>query len=365
MDSKPPVTFPSPVGLDAIGEMIAAGYVMVRKHPELDLYVYNYTRKAQFEWVWNDVTMACRGLILDGEGNLIARPFAKFFNLEHLEQLGIVPDGPFEVYEKLDGSMGTLYFTPDGPAIASRGSFTSEQAVRGTEILRRDHPRISLDTVRPELTYVFEVIYPDNRIVVDYGQRESIRLLAAIDKRTGREADLDVAAGELGVVPVRRFDDIADIDALRQREKDNAEGFVVRWHNGVRAKVKFSDYQRVHSLVTGTNRRRIWEALSEGRGLQKMLDRVPEGFERWVRETEAGLLAEREAIRLQVEGDLASIRKEAQQTGRTDRKTMAELVKKYPNSGMIFTLIDGGSIETALWKLVRPAHENPYRLDES
>ncbi|MFB9080967.1 hypothetical protein ACFFWB_26745 [Flavobacterium procerum] len=65
--------------------MISANYVRVNKHPEQDLYIYNYTQNAQFERVWNEITIACRGLILDKDLNVVARPFPKFFNLGEME----------------------------------------------------------------------------------------------------------------------------------------------------------------------------------------------------------------------------------------------------------------------------------------
>ena len=62
-------------------EMLEQGYVVFKKHPEADLFIYNYSAKTQYERIWNEITLACRGLILDAEGNFVARPFAKFFNL--------------------------------------------------------------------------------------------------------------------------------------------------------------------------------------------------------------------------------------------------------------------------------------------
>ena len=60
----------------------------------------------------------------------------KFFNLEERPETALpaLPPGPFEVFEKVDGSLGILYHAGDGPALASRGSFTSDQALRGTRL---------------------------------------------------------------------------------------------------------------------------------------------------------------------------------------------------------------------------------------
>ena len=39
-----------------VKEMVDKGYISVRKHPEFDLYIYNYTKKAASEHVWNEAT---------------------------------------------------------------------------------------------------------------------------------------------------------------------------------------------------------------------------------------------------------------------------------------------------------------------
>ena len=97
-------------------KLIDDGYITCRKHPEVDYYVYNYTPKTQFNSFWNEQTRICRGLILDGEGNIIAKPFSKFFNIGEYNQhsfLGKIPNySYFDIFDKLDGSLGILYQLP-------------------------------------------------------------------------------------------------------------------------------------------------------------------------------------------------------------------------------------------------------------
>ena len=44
-----------------------------------------------------------------------------------------------------------------------------------------------LGTLDREYTYLFEIIYPSNRIVVDYGSSRRLVLLAAVHTQTGIE----------------------------------------------------------------------------------------------------------------------------------------------------------------------------------
>ncbi len=69
----------------ALADSIDAGYVTRKTHPELPLSIYTYTRTAQYERVWNEVTTRCRGLVADdATGAIVALPLPKFFNVgEH------------------------------------------------------------------------------------------------------------------------------------------------------------------------------------------------------------------------------------------------------------------------------------------
>lgn len=182
-----------------IEQLIAEGFIKCEQHPSADLRILNYTVKTQFGWHWTPETKACRGLIVDGQNNIVQRPFEKFFSIEQLADTPL-PLEPFDVYEKLDGSLGILYWANGSPAIATRGSFVSDQAKRGTEFLRA---RSDLNLDR-QFTYLFEIIYPENRIVVDYGNASDLYLLAIIETATGRELPLQ----NIGFPVVKKYDEI-------------------------------------------------------------------------------------------------------------------------------------------------------------
>ena len=134
---------------------------------------------------------------------------------------------------KMDGSLGILYWLNDRPFIATRGSFTSEQSQHATEVLysRYQHAFDKLDRGAHDL---FEIIYPQNRIVVDYGSMDDLVLLTVIDNETGNERIEDI-----GFPIVKKFDGINDLQELKALEENNKEGFVVRFKDGFRVKMKF------------------------------------------------------------------------------------------------------------------------------
>ena len=92
--------------------------VSIRKHPEAELYSVNYTQKVQYDRLWDEITTQTRGLIIDSEGNVVAKPFRKFFNFEE-HQPDEIPQLPFEVFEKVDGSLGILFWLNDKPFIGT------------------------------------------------------------------------------------------------------------------------------------------------------------------------------------------------------------------------------------------------------
>ncbi|MEL6560119.1 MAG: T4 RnlA family RNA ligase [Bacteroidota bacterium] len=330
-------------------EMIQRNYVKVQKHPTHDLFIYNYTASAQYERFWNDCTLACRGLILDGSGKVIARPFPKFFNLGEIENQPI-PNESFEVFEKMDGSLGILYWIGGKPFIATRGSFVSEQSVIATKMLKTFYSE-SIPKLEKGLTYLFEIIYPENRIVVDYGNQEALVLIGVIDNASGQEMTLP----EIGFPIVPKFDGLNNIHQLKAEETFNKEGFVIKFKSGYRLKVKFDEYQRVHRIVTNVSSITIWEYLKEGKSFEDILERVPDEFFNWVRNKKKVLIGEYNTILAKAKADFKIL---------NSRKETALYFQTCQYPAVMFNLLDGKPIEQTIWKMVRPTFEKPFAQEE-
>ena len=334
-------------------EMIDNGYVNVQKHPTHDLFIHNYAPKAQYERVWNAVTLACRGLIMDAQNRIVARPFTKFFNLGEVENQSL-PNESFEVFEKLDGSLGILYFVENEAFIATRGSFTSEQAVRATAILRSKYAQIlhrkspdGKSVVSKNKTYLFEIIYPDNRIVVDYGAMEDIILTAIIDTVTGEDLPLE----DIGFPMVKRYDGINDISILSGLEETNREGFVIKYRSGLRYKVKFEEYLRIHRIVTGVSNVSIWEYLAADMPFDDILDRVPDEFYDWVKTTSHNLNEQYRAIEALCQSDFKVL---------ATRKETAAYFLTCAHPSVLFSILDKKPYKNTIWKMLRPKFQKPF-----
>lgn len=347
------------INLSLFREREEQGFITCRPHPTGRLLIWNYTPKCQFERVWDDVTIQARGLITTPEGQIVARPFKKFFNLE--EYQGDLPLEPFTVTTKMDGSLGILYFLDGRPQIATRGSFTSDQAVKANEILQRTYGEI-LEGIHPEYTYLFEIIYPDNRIVVNYGNTEDLVLLAVIHTETGLEVDLHrpTTSKEFrDLFPlVTRYDGITDIAQLRAIQEENAEGFVIRFQSGLRLKLKFEEYVRLHRLMTHVNARVIWDLLKNDQPFDEILERVPDEFYAWVKRTRDDLTAQFSLIEMQCQ----EVVKQVQDL--PTRKEQAAIVVKTRYPSIVFSMLDKKNYQEAIWKLLYPDAVRPFKIDD-
>jgi RNA ligase len=138
--------------LEKLNQYYEDGLLYKQVHPTLPLTIWNYTEKVQFESKWDEITLMSRGLVTDDKGNIVARPFSKFFNIEEGKY---TPTENFEVWEKMDGSLGIVFWYEGQWVVATRGSFTSDQAIKAKELLKK----YNTDIMFRHLTYCFEIIY--------------------------------------------------------------------------------------------------------------------------------------------------------------------------------------------------------------
>lgn len=331
--------------------MIAEKYIRTQRHPTLPLTIYNYSEHAQFDRVWNTETLTCRGLVVDDEGFVVARPFPKFFNLEEWEGMGkTLPPGRFEVTEKMDGSLGICFHFDGEWHVATRGSFVSEQAEVGRDMLLSERT----DSLDPAYTYLVEIVYPGNRIVVDYDGRSFLCHLATIETATGRELpDADMPWPRVLAYTTNT------LEAVRALERPNSEGVVLRFEDGTRLKVKWAEYKRLHKLLTGVNERHLWEMLKGWHPLGELLELVPDEYHRWVEYTVRDLRWRYSEI------ETVCVKQFARRPVTDDRKTQALYFQKCDYPSVLFAMLDRKPYAETIWKLIRPECARPFRQEEA
>lgn len=328
-------------------------------HPEdPNVRIFNYTQKAQFEKAWDEVTMNCRGLIMNIKtGEILARPFPKFFNYgEHTAKELPIPNEIPIVTDKLDGSLGIMYTLNGKTWIATRGAFLSEQAVWATEWWRKNKGD---EPYGNATTHLFEIIYPANRIVVNYDFQGLVHI-ASIDTKTGLQVDAMMPVRTVKKIPFNNLEDLAKIDL------PNSEGFVIYYPSAnLRLKIKFPEYVRLHKLVTGVSEIAIWEHLREGNALDDLLDKVPDEFFNWVKSVQKRLTGEF----TQIYGRAGIAMLEAMRLG--TRKEQALLIMKdYKDiSGIVFSVLDAKTpkdekkFKDDIWRKIRPHGNSQFKTD--
>jgi len=339
---------------EQIKPYIDKGLVSEQVHPEDgDVRIFNYTQETQFSQVWDDITRQCRGLIMNVKtGEILARPFAKFHNFqEHVQNGWPIPNEKPIVTEKLDGSLGIMYNLNGKTWIATRGSFVSDQAVWATNWWRENKGD---EPYGNEVTHLFEIIYPENKIVVNYDFSGLVHL-ASIETATGKQL-LD------HVMPVRRTEEhfAEDWTTLEKLDAPNSEGFVIFFPEAnIRMKIKFPEYVRLHKIVTGLSEIGIWEMLRDGQDLKPLLEKVPDEFFKWIQNVSTDLVNKFSAIA----DEAKKIFEEVQDL--PTRKEQALAINKHESkhAGIVFALLDGKSPTDKIWKMCRPHGKRVFKND--
>ena len=329
--------------LDLMREMHEKKFINIQKHPRFPLWICNYSKRAQHKDMWNDATCNCRGLILDKDNNIVSRPFKKFFNYSETNPEDI-PNEPFTVTDKVDGSLGISYFHKGVWRIATRGSFRGKHAQKASRMLRYKYAHCQKN-MQPEYTYLFEIIYPENHIVVDYGDREELILLAVINTETGEEI---TTFADIGFPVLTHYDGINSLEDVLKLNEDNAEGVVVRFASGFRLKVKFPEYMRLHSIMLDLTEIKVWRHLSSGRSIDELVKIADEEYRAWLKTTADKILT---AYNNVYDECMAAFRALPHFSS---RKNAAEHIvgKKYDY--ILFNLLDNNPIEKHIWNAVKP-----------
>jgi len=327
---------------NAVKKEVAEG--RVRESILGDLRLFKYTETCANDRVWNDCNKKCRGLIMKEDGTIIARPFSKFFNLQEMPETQVdnLPTGSYEIAEKLDGSCLTLFYYDGKWQGATPGSFVSEQAIVGTKMLEN----YNLEHMPKNVTPVLECIYPANRIVVSYANEHKLVLLA-INELNGEEwhSDrVDQIAEKCGFPrPIRyNYSSLLDLPF-----PDNFEGYVVKFENGLRVKIKSPLYVKIHRLLNYMTPKNVIE-LMRGREYRATLEQLPTDLQ-------AAMDDIRAAVQTAHYNHMAAITAIFNAAPVGERKAFALWAKAHAPVkylGALFSLLDGKDIEDFVWKIV-------------
>jgi RNA ligase len=349
----------------ALEERVSKG--LINRRDRGPLSIYNYTDTCTFDRAWDDYTMAARGLIVNQEtGKIVARGFSKFFNYGENSDIDYTKLGNFEATEKLDGSLGILYWDEltQMYRIATRGSFESDQAIWATEWLHKKFPVYAgeRESFGGGLwTLLFEIIYPDNRIIVDYHGVADLFLIGVVNNESAQSYSYDLVKAMCpdGIrvvksVQVTNIQELVDLASKPTGKPTDEEGWVVFWPEAqLRIKVKRDDYMQLARILSRMSARAVFEAVRDGtfesliKDLPPELANVPRLLEAEVNTTYWSVYGD---------ADMAWIILCDHITPEMSRKDKALLIKGHvrlvPHASCLFSMLDGHDTSKWLWSQV-------------
>lgn len=253
---------------------------VVRKVESLSgLHMFTYSKSCVYDKEWNSVNILARGLILHPETKtVVATPFPKFFNYGELNH--IAPFGQhFEAHEKVDGSLIVCFWWGNDWHFTTKGSFNSMQANWAFDWA---HLHLNLDCLEKGWTYLFEAVYPENRIVIKYPKPELVLLSAYSDMgyEVPTQSLVKSWGDALGCRTAERMPRCT-LDELAEKAKTlpgDHEGWVLRFDDGYRLKIKGAEYLRLHRMLSNLTPLSIWDMLRSGQELITYRQELPEEF---------------------------------------------------------------------------------------
>lgn len=261
--------------------------VTVDFHPEIPVLLLNYTQVAhntlhEFPDGWTRPLRQCRGIVFDFDGNLVAKPFEKFFNYgEHPETMSFPQKLSWESPEKKDGHLGIIFEYKGKIYITTRGSFTSPTMKVAQSMLDEyiSQGNWAGNYIKDE-TVLVEIIHPQTKVLTDYQDFKAFILIGCMNRVNFADYDylnLTIISRRLSLPLVRIWqgNSLEDLQKLiKDRSVKNKEGFVVHFHNGLRIKLKFESYIGLMVASKLSYKYLMQRAISGS--LEKMISTLPE-----------------------------------------------------------------------------------------
>lgn len=252
------------------------------RHDFNNLVGFKYSTNTIYSGDWNPVTLYARGIVFDKDtGKVLAYPFEKFFNFGELVDdqsnlttlaydviahqgydnlLRDISTQRFRVMDKLDGSLGIMFWTGKTWLIKTAGSFVSEQALWANNWAADNIDVTKLDK---NCTYMFEIIYDEDVHPIQY-DFEGLVLLGINDIITMKEkpfTDIVHTAFELKInhAEVLEFTDFDEVVKYAKALPNAKEGVVVTFDNGFKVKIKGDEFLALQRLFHYLSPAVIWE----------------------------------------------------------------------------------------------------------
>ncbi len=233
-------------------ELLEAKNIKIKFAPNDYRAIFNYSIDCDFS---DPIVQEARGIIINLDTlDVVCWPFRKFGN--HNESyVDNIDWASARVQEKVDGSIVKLYWFNDEWIWATNGVIDARNAdVQGFNktfydiiVSAKNYKDIPFEALTHDYTYIFELVSPYNKIVVEYPE---IKLYHTGTRNniTGNEYNLNIGVQKPKEYSISTFEDAIKAAAALNNcaSHVDAEGFVVVDKNWHRIKIKSPEYLAAH-----------------------------------------------------------------------------------------------------------------------
>jgi len=328
--------------------------IKVNRHSQIDNLVC--LKYSQLESPMGEkIVQQCRGIIVDEADNwqIVSYPYDKFFNYGECHAPKLNWDTA-KVYEKLDGSLMTIYYYQGEWRVQSSGMADAVGEVNGfkytfSQLFWKVWQELNYQLpAETNYCFMFELMTPYNRIVVRH-DRHKLVLHGVRNKLTLEEENPSIWSDEYSWQLVESYplQTLAEIIAIADKlDPMQSEGYIVCDTEFNRIKVKSPQYVAISHLKTGFSTRRMLEIVATNEG-EEFLNYYPE----WTKIYQQ--------IKAKYNNLIAEIEAQYQQyQSIAIQKDFAIAIKHLTYSGILFSLRSGKSssvkeslAETSIQKL--------------
>lgn len=240
---------------------------------------FKYNAPTVYSQDWDDVTLNARGITFDKKtGEIVARPFFKFFNYQELingigEKTEILEKSEahgfhfnaglkFHVMDKLDGSLGIIFWNKYEKRwqVKTGGSFNSDQAIWAQKWFDE---HVDTTCMYPNLTYCVEILCDEDLHPISYAKEELV-LLSVIMNVSGDDLPLEYmqkSAKNMGIriAEVLEFQNFDEVIPYATSLPNDKEGVVVTFDNGFKVKLKGKEFIELQKIFHSYSEKTIWE----------------------------------------------------------------------------------------------------------
>lgn len=226
------------------------------------LVVLNYSQIDSPKY--HQITEECRSLVLDMENfDVVSRSFDRFFNYGEDERVAHVPTTELIAYEKVDGSLISLFFYEGEWLYRTKSMIMPDNIINGNADGVTWKQRIDeglenctlYGNLHEGYTYIFELTCRENRVVTKYADNGKLWILTVRNNKTGdyfvNRSSQSVFCKYNGFKQPRQysFDTWEHCAKAAKELRDLEEGYVLYNQEGVPCfKLKNPAYVAAHHL---------------------------------------------------------------------------------------------------------------------